>query len=105
MHTNSKKTADILPTTNGLVSVRQKGNFITYRDPQKPKARRWGRILGGAAPTEVLIKKAMVERLPDPLPLGVTLGKCKKGAVTRWYLKGTENAINHVLGCAGVAIQ
>ena len=104
MHTNSKRNADILPNTNGLAKVKQKTHgYVTYRDPMNPKARRWARIMAGDVPlVEVPIKKAEVDLLPSPLPLGVTLIKKQMGAVTRSVLKGTASAIQHVTGVAGI---
>lgn len=104
MHTNSKRTADIVPNTNGLAKVKVKTHgYVTYRDPVNSKARRWGRVVGGNVPlVEHPIKKAEVDLLPNPLPLGVTLIKKKMGAVTRSVLKGTASAIQHVTGVAGI---
>lgn len=105
MFTNSKNRPDILPNTNGLARVKCKTHgFVTYKDPLTPKARRWGRVVGGDAPlVEVAIKKTDVNLLPSPLPLGVTLIKKKMGAVTRSVLKGTANAIQHVTAAAGIS--
>lgn len=99
MFSNSKRNADILPNVNGVFKVKIKTHgFITYRDPLRPRSRRWGRVVPSLSPlVEVGIKKAQISSLPNPLPLGVTLISKPMGAVVRFFLKGTQGAINQIL--------